>query len=179
MAERQEHAFEYESRIILENNIIKSEGYTDKWDAFENDIPVSVKNIKLNSGVDFGDFKRQTLLNQDFYLYVGFWQTDKTNIVKEYKILISFENWKKYFGDITIISDMIGEMKQISNDRSDDGKWKEFRKKWNLLYKKSNNNPVITLRFKRDHKKQKRIQCGISSSKFKKLIDENQIIWQR
>jgi hypothetical protein len=58
MAERQEHAFEYESRIILENNIIKSEGYTDKWDAFENDIPVSVKNIKLNSGVDFGDFKR-------------------------------------------------------------------------------------------------------------------------
>ena len=114
MAERQEHAFEYESRIILENNIIKSEGYTDKWDAFENDIPVSVKNIKLNSGVDFGDFKRQTLLNQDFYLYVGFWQTDKTNIVKEYKILVSFENWKKYFGDITIISDMIGEMKQIS-----------------------------------------------------------------
>ena len=47
MAERQEHAFEYESRIILENNIIKSPGYTDKWDAFENDIPVSVKNIKL------------------------------------------------------------------------------------------------------------------------------------
>ena len=75
-----------------ENNIIKSEGYTDKWDAFENDIPVSVKNIKLNSGVDFGDFKRQTLLSQDFYLYVGFWQTDKTNIVKEYKILVSFEN---------------------------------------------------------------------------------------
>jgi hypothetical protein len=179
MAERQEHAFEYESRIILENNIIKSEGYTDKWDAFENDIPVSVKNIKLNSGVDFGDFKRQTLLSQDFYLYVGFWQTDKTNIVKEYKILISFENWKKYFGDITIIQDMIGEMKQISNDRSDDGKWKEFRKKWNLLYKKFNSNPVITLRFKRDHKKQKRIQCGISSSNFKKLIDENQIIWQR
>ena len=70
-------------------------------------------------------------------------------------------------------------MKQISNDRSDDGKWKEFRKKWNLLYKKFNNNPVITLRFKRDHKKQKRIQCGISSSNFKKLIDENQIIWQR
>lgn len=179
MAERQGHAFEYESRIINENNIIKSEGYTDKWDAFEGDMPVSVKNIKLNSSVDFGDFRRQTLLNQDFYLYVGFWKGEKTNIVEEYKILVSYNNWKNYFGDTTIISDMLTEMKDISNDRSDDGKWKEFRKKWNSLYKQNNSNPIITLRFKRDHKKQKRIQCGISSTNFKKIIKENQVIWKR
>lgn len=179
MAERQEHAFEYESRIINENNIVKSEGYTDKWDAFEGDIPVSVKNIKLNSSVDFGDFKRQTLLNQDFYLYVGFWKGEKTNVVEEYKILVSYNNWKNYFGRTDIISDMLGEMKTISNDRSDDLKWKEFRKKWTLLYKSLRPTPVITLRFKRDHKKQKRIQCGISSLNFKKIIQENQIIWKK
>ncbi len=179
MAERQEHAFKYEKRIILENNITKSEGYTDKWDAYEEGKPVSVKNIKKNSSVDFGDFRRQTMLKEDFILYVGFWSTDKDNIVEEYKILIKYENWIKYFGDTSIVDDMMAEMKLISNDYLDDPKWKQFRKKWGDLYKKDNSNPMVALRFKRDHKKQKRIQCGISSKNFKKLLSENTVIYKR
>lgn len=179
MAERQEHAFEYERKIIKENNINKTGNYTDKWDAFEDNKPVSVKNIKKNSSVDFGDFRRQTLLKEDFFLYVGFWINEKNNVVEEYKILVKYENWSKYFGDTSIVKDMLEEMKTISNDYSDDSRWKDFRKKWNDLYKKENKNPMIGLRFKRDHKKQKRIQCGISSKNFKKLLSENTIIYRK
>lgn len=179
MAERHEHAFEYENKIILENGIVKTENYTDKWDAYENDKPVSVKNIKKNSSVDFGDFRRQTILKEDFFLYVGFWTGEKDNVVEEYKILVKYENWCKYFGDISITEGMLEEMKTISNSYSDDSKWKDFRKKWSDLYKKDNKNPMIALRFKRDHKKQKRIQCGISSKNFKKLLLENTVIYKR
>jgi len=64
-------------------------------------------------------------------------------------------------------------MSEISNDRSDDNKWKQFRLKWKEKYGDS----IISLRFKRDHKKQKRIQCGITKTNFLNVIlKENQIL---
>ena len=64
-------------------------------------------------------------------------------------------------------------MSTISNDHSDDKKWTEFRKRYTKLYGKS----VIALRFKRDHKSQKRIQCGISYTNFIKVVlKENTIL---
>ena len=45
-------------------------------------------------------------------------------------------------------------------------KWTDFRKKWTNIYGKS----IISLRFKRDHKKQKRIQCGISRNNFINIV---------
>jgi hypothetical protein len=76
-------------------------------------------------------------------------------------------------GDITIIQEMLDEMSTISNDKSDDSKWKQFRLKWKERY----GNSIISLRFKRDHKKQKRIQCGISRNNFLEVIlKENQLL---
>lgn len=179
MAERQAHAFDYEKRIIFDNNIIKNENYTGKWDATENGKPVSIKMAKKGSSVDFGDFRRQTLLTEDFLLYVGFWSGQKDNVIEEYKILVSVDNWKKYFGNVSILDNMLSEMKQISNDHSDDKKWTEFRKKYDKLYKINNNKPIIALRFKRDHKAQKRIQCGIANSNLKQILKENTIIYEK
>ncbi len=184
MAERQKHGFEYEQRVIAENNVItddknslvKEEGYTDKWDMYEsidsNKYPVSVKCIGFKSSIDFGDFRRQTNVNDDFILYVGFWKNKKDNIVEEYKVIISKENWQSYFGDKNIINEMLDEMKGISNDYSDDKKWKEFRNKYKQMYGSS----VISLRFKRDHKSQKRIQCGITKKNFLDIILKNNTI---
>jgi hypothetical protein len=93
MAERQKHGFEYEKLIINENNLTKECNYNSKWDTFEiyNDIktPVSIKCIGVNSSIDFGDFKRQVEVNENFILYVGFWKDLKNNIVEEYKVYIN------------------------------------------------------------------------------------------
>lgn len=169
MVERQEHGFLYEKEIIEKNNIIKDDNYTGKWDSYENGKPVSIKCIKQGSSIDFGDFKRQSEVDKYFILYVGFWYGNKNNIVESYKVLIKKENWVSYFGDVNIIQSMLTEMKEISNERSDDLKWKSYREKYGKLYGDS----IIALRFKRDHKKQKRIQCGITYTNFKNVVLKN------
>lgn len=156
MAERQEHGFIYQEKIINENNLIEDKNYTGKWDGFngEYNLPTSIKCISKKGSIDFGDFRRQTEVDTDFILYLGFWEGSKNNINEEYKVLIKKENWQRYFGNKEIINDMLNEMKDISNDKSDDPKWKIYREKYSDLY----GNSIISLRFKRDHKKQKRIQ---------------------
>ena len=59
--------------------------------------------------------------------------------------------------------EMKQELKKITNLRSDDNIWKLFIRKYRNSYPKTN---LIKLRFKRDHKKQKRIQCAISYNNF-------------
>lgn len=170
--ERQIHGFNYEQKIVNENNLVKTTNYTDKWDTFEGETPASIKCIGVKASIDFGDFKRQSNVDSDFILYVGFWSGKKDNIVEEYKVLISKEKWNSYFGDVTIISNMLSEMKSISNDKSDDGKWKLFREKYKALYGKS----IVSLRFKRDHKSQKRIQCGITKKNFLEVVLKDGVI---
>jgi hypothetical protein len=176
MAERQSHGFDYEQIKMTQNNLIKEDNYTSKWDSYElfegAKIPVSIKCIGANSSIDFGDLKRQTEVDQDFILYVGFWRGQKNNIVEEYKVLINKDIWNSYFGNKDIINEMLLEMKQISNDYSDDSKWRSFRRKYKELYGES----IISLRFKRDHKKQKRIQCGITKSNFLNIILRDNLV---
>ena len=62
---------------------------------------------------------------------------------------------------------MHNEMKSISNHKKDDLLWSEFIKKYKKLYPKDN---LIKLRFKRDHKTQKRIQCAINFKTFNTLF---------
>jgi len=178
MAERQKHGFNYQVSIIESESLMEDTNYTGKWDAYDpsTDKPTSIKCIGIKGSIDFGDFKRQSEVNNDFVLYIGFWKGSTSNIVEEYKVLISAEKWTSYFGDKTIVSSMLSEMKNISNDHCDDNKWRDFRHKWGQLYGDS----IISLRFKRDHKKQKRIQCGISRTNFiETVLKENTIIWQR
>jgi len=177
MAERQLHGFEYEKLIISKNNLITTNKYIDKWDAYEmyNGIlvPVSIKCIGHKSSIDFGDFKRQTEITEDFILYIGRWKSNKSLIIEEYKLFIRKDNWNRYFGDNSIIEDMLLEMKNISNNYTDDGKWLEYRNKYKFLYGES----IIALRFKRDHKKQKRIQCGINFRNFINVVmNDNKVI---
>ena len=180
MGERQKHGFDYEYSVMSRNNLIKEGHYTSKWDTYEmyNGVktPVSVKCIKNGSSIDFGDFKRQSEVNEDFILYVGFWSGKKDNIVEEYKLLINKDKWNNYFGDKSITKELLEELKEISNDYSDDGKWKVYRNKYKNLYGSS----IISLRFKRDHKTQKRIQCGITKKNFiDYILIDNKLLYQK
>ena len=62
-------------------------------------------------------------------------------------------------------------LKGITNDYSDDIKWKKqitlFKEEWQL---KTPN--FIRPRFKRDHKKQKRIQCAINNKDFHNYVKQ-------
>jgi len=162
--ERQGHGLKYEESVINRFNIRKANNYTDEWDGYLNEIPVSIKCIKNGTDVELSDFKRNALKDEDFYLIVGFWEGEKTNIVKEYILLINGKEWHELF-PAHFITDFEEMLKNITNDRSDDLKWKEMiteqRKRW-----KEETNNLVRPRFKRDHKRQKRIQCAINNKDF-------------
>lgn len=182
LMERQKHGFLYEQNKIREFDILKNGNYTDKWDGNIlniNDkmynLPISIKCIQKGGSVDFGDFFRQSDIDEDFILIIGFWEGKKDNIIEEYIIKINIDNWKSYFGNLSIKDNIKSDMNKISNDHKDDDNWKIFMDKYKKEYIINNN--IMSLRFKRDHKKQKRIQCGISYNRFiENVLTDNEIL---
>ena len=65
------------------------------------------------------------------------------------------------------VKEMIEELKYITNLREDDDRWKVYCKKYKDLWYQIPRD--CSIHFKRDHKKQKRIQCGINNYCFIKL----------
>ena len=53
----------------------------------------------------------------------------------------------------------------VSNNKEDDNKWKTLMNEGKQLWKNKTPN-LISPRFKRDHKNQKRIQCAITNKNF-------------
>ena len=163
-SERQGHGLKYENLVIQRYNINKDKNYTDEWDGLLGDTPVSIKCIKKGAEIDLASFKRNAMKTSDFYLIVGFWEDKKDNIVEEHVLLINGKEWHQLF-PLHFIDDFDEMLNNITNDRSDDAKWKkmisEQRKQWKL-----ETDNLIRPRFKRDHKTQKRIQCAISNQDF-------------
>jgi hypothetical protein len=188
MAERQAHGFIYEDKTI------ESYGYTDwktyikkypntdtdgiytsTWDAINESEegkyykgkPVQIKTIQKNGSVDLGDIFRNANKKEDFTLIVGFWEGSKTNIVEEYVIEVDYKKWNKEleWDKYEELRDWIKN--KVSNDYDYDDQWKEECK----YYKNDwGRNRLIQPRFKRDHKTQRRIQCGITYKKFIQYI---------
>lgn len=157
--ERQRHGFVYEKKKLDEFRMVKCKSYISEYDAIPNNICVQIKCIKYGCAIELGDYFRNKRKKQDFILMIGFWKGNKSNIVDEviyYVQYIEFVSNLSYDKDAQICA----EMSLITNLREDDKKWTEFRSKYTKDYKSKNNK--IDIRFKRDHKKQKRIQCAIS-----------------
>lgn len=164
MGERQKHGFTFEEMIIEKYGIEKSDNYTSKWDGYLNGIPVSIKCEKNKSSIEMADYFRNAQNTEDFYLIVGFWEGDNKSIVDTRILFVPSIEWQKLF--YRNIDDKLKQLlNEISNDHSDDEEWKrrrlELTKEW-----KENTSNLISLYFKRDHKKQKRIQCGITYKNF-------------
>lgn len=160
---RQMHGFRYESKIIQKYGLVKSKLYTSKYDAYTKDgTPVQIKCVKNRTSISFGDFQRNQNHSVPFILIIGFWQSSNCDIIKEHVLMIDRGIFLKelYF---LRTEEMLEEMKKISNNKKDDAIWKQFRQKWTSIYPRTN---LISLYFKRDHKIQTRIQCGISYKKF-------------
>ena len=179
---RQAHGFDFEHFIIDKFGLIKSKSYTSEYDAFEQvgdqEVPVSIKYIKEKGSIDLGDYFRNANKNCDFIMYVGFWKLEK-NIKKTtriYRFEIDHKKWVSMFQFESSL-EMKTELKYITNLRADDDRWSEYCNRYKKMW--NSRTRECQLRFKRDHKTQKRIQCGINQKEFFKMkINFNNILVQ-
>lgn len=157
--ERQAHGFKYEKKTLDKFGLTKCKNYISEYDALCGNICIQIKCIKYGCAVELGDYFRNKNKNKDFILIIGFWKGDKSNIVEEVIYVVQHEN---FVNNLVCKNDdqIKAEMKLITNLHADDKRWKEFRVKYTKEWKSYNN--CIDIRFKRDHKTQKRIQCAIS-----------------
>jgi len=162
--ERQQHGFSFEQEMIRKYGIIKSKEYTSKWDGKLNGFPVSIKIAKYGTDIEMADIFRQMEVEEDFYLIVGFWQDNKMNIVERYMLKINGKEYHSLF-NLDFKQRLQSLLCEITNSHEDDEKWRlqitQLRKDW-----KNGTPNLIRLRFKRDHKSQKRIQCAINNKDF-------------
>ena len=169
--ERQNHGFIFEDYIINKYNLIKEIKYTGTYDAYTKDgIPVQIKLEKYNSDIEMADIFRNSQVNSDFILIVGFWSENKNNIIEQRTVYFKKEDYLSFFNQ-ELLKEFESFLKGITNDYSDDIKWKKqitlFKEEWQL---KTPN--FIRPRFKRDHKKQKRIQCAINNKDFHNYVKQ-------
>jgi len=164
--ERQKHGFKFEDYAKTLFNIQPCpEGhYTYKWDGMLNGHPVSIKTEKINSDVEMASFTRNATNTDDFYLIVGFWSGEKDNIVAIETLFISGNEWHELF-DQNIVQECQDFLDSVTNDVSNDEKWKIGREALTAKWKEQTTN-LIRPRFKRDHKTQKRMQCAINNTDF-------------
>ena len=162
--ERQRHGFDFEQHIIDKYSLVKAADYTSTFDAYapQTHIPVSIKCIKDGAEICLGDFFRQQNIPPDFYLIVGFYSI---NGIQEYSLLIDGRKWKALLPSVEK-EEVKAFLDSVSNDYCDDTKWKEGLQHYKEVSKRS----IIKLRFKRDHKKQKRVQCAIRYKDFFNMI---------
>lgn len=168
--ERQKHGFLYEEEIINRYGMKKSTNYTSKWDAYINNLPVSIKTKKQGGSVELGDFFRQASVSETFLLCTGFWWGKKTSIVEEYFLLIDGNFWANQFNE-ELTESFKNIFEGITNSYDDDVKWKQRMREANEAWDKTGS--IIKMNFKRDHKKQKRVQCSIRREAFQNILIPN------
>lgn len=164
--ERQKHGFIYQDNFIVKHNLIKDENYTSKYDAYINDknkTPVKIKYIQSGCSIDMSDFFINSEEEKDFILVISFWESEKDNTIYEKSLYINIEKWKLLFSNFSYFQEMKDWIKnKVKNSYEYDSAWKSecnfYKKEWNKTERK------IALRFKRDHKTQRRIQCAINIS---------------
>ena len=162
--ERQVHGFNYEKEIAQQYGIILNDNYTSQWDGIYKNHPCSIKLEKRGSDIELADIFRNMNINENFYLFIGFWEGNTNNIVENYCLYIPVEIWKIMFNfDLQIEFKHL--LAHITNNIADDEKWKKEISQLRSIWRKTTPN-LIRPRFKRDHKKQKRIQCAINNKDF-------------
>lgn len=164
--ERQGHGFKFESIAKPKYGIqpCPKGHYTYKWDGELNGYPVSIKTEQYGTDVEMASFMRNASNTDSFYLIVGFWEGTKDNIVAIETLFIDGDEWHQLFNQ-EIVQECQNFLHEITNDYSDDDKWragcKELQARW-----ESETPNLVRPRFKRDHKDQKRMQCAINYSDF-------------
>lgn len=158
--ERQSHGFEFQEKMNERYNLLSDENYTGMWDSYKPDkTPCVIKLFKENSELPLSDIFNNVARDRDFYLIYGVWRGKKSNIVEEKEIFIDINKWKESFewGFYEELNHWIKNL--VSNSYSYDNTWKSEMKVWKERW---GVNKLVQPRFKRDHKKQRRIQSAVA-----------------
>lgn len=164
--ERQGHGFKFEklAKSMFDIQPCPKGHYTYKWDGVLNGYPVSIKTECNGTDVEMASFLRNATNTDSFYLIVGFWEGSKDNIVTIETLFVDGDEWHTLFSQ-EIVQDCQDFLREITNDYSDDDKWKVGCAALQSRWKQETPN-LVRPRFKRDHKNQKRMQCAINYSDF-------------
>lgn len=161
--ERQSHGFRYERAVLERYGLQKSKNYTSEYDNIDEIFPLQIKCIQYGCDIELGSYERNKNKNKDFYLLIGFWKDDKDNIIEEVVYRVDHKQWVnnlQYDKD----KQMFAEIDLITNLHDDDDRWDKFCCKHKTGWETFDNK--LGIRFKRDHKQQKRIQCAIPSRNY-------------
>lgn len=167
--ERQIHGFNFEKEII-EMWGMEETNYRDEWDAYYKGIPVSIKYRKLGNNVEMSSIFKNANKKENYLLIVGFWKYNKKRkkeLIETHYLYINKNFWNSNFKQETL-DKLKNVFKGISNDRCDDSKWRVRMSEYNKIW--DSDETIIKAHFKRDHKKQKRIQCSIKIKYFYEIL---------
>ena len=162
-SERQGHGFKYEDEFIKRYNLYHFKNYTSQFDAY-CELPIQIKYMFQGNEICLSDYERNATISKNFILHIAFYKEKNTlPNIEEYTLYINHKIYNNLF-KLTNINEIKEEFKLISNNKVDDNKFKLFRNK----YKKFDD--IIQVRFKRDHKNQKRIQAAIPYIKLNDFV---------
>jgi hypothetical protein len=175
---RQEHGFVFQSAAANLMGLYVPQGYTHKWDAYDNNPEssptspcYSFKNVSYSNNIELGSLKRQASLDTDFYLCVALWRENKLNIERIYFMHVKAAYWQSLWpDDVTPFLEQ-SVFHNISNSRADDANWSQRRSELSSAWEKAlPPGSPIKWHAKRDHGSQRRIQCSIGKEGFEQFF---------
>ena len=171
MTARQNHGFVNEARIKSKYNLLpySDESYTAKYDALSSTgIPISIKVAKLGKEICLGDYRRNSENKEGFYLILSIWEGRKDNIVRESCLYFPGITWNSFFDKNVAI-----KARELIGNASNASEYNPIWKAGIEELKSLNASKYIRLRPKRDSKRQRRMQCAISS----RYLDFRKPLW--
>lgn len=167
---RQRHGFTFEAGLTRLLNYSPADSYTapvDAWETVGANYPVSFKNIKDRAAIELGSASRNAAVERDFLFYVGFWSGLQRATTRIHVMVCDSAMWRSWFPDDMDPFSAEAVFDGITNAYADDAAWKVRCRQLRALWKQQVPDSPIQVRFKRDHKSQKRVQCAIPFRSFK------------
>lgn len=168
MAERQRHGFNFEDAV---KPILGEAGnhYTAEWDVGTN---TSIKFIGSGT-IDMGSIVRifSHLQNPGWYMILG--RHNKKVCSAVYELTFTEEICKALMGGLTLadVTEFDTTIKSFGLGRHEEAR--AYAKEWKNANK--TRTGLLTIQPKIDSKTQRRVQCGINNTNFKKLFPSVQL----
>lgn len=165
--ERQSNGLKVENHAVNTYYHGERTGYIDPFDSFGKEkIPIQIKTKKIDkisqrTKIELGSFMRLPK-TKDFILDIFFYNSSNTIYCRKI-FKINAQKWNSNISEEMLqLLDYHHVFHSISNRHEDDSKWTDRRKFIKEQYKALGS--IFTPLFKRDHKRQKRIQASIALS---------------
>lgn len=166
---RQDHGFDFEDIIIERYGYKKSDSYTGSFDAYNGNVPISIKTTQKGGEICMGDMFRQASIKHNYFvMFVGFWEGNKNNVTEVYGVRINTKHWLSMFNQddvdyFRIVIEKAGKG-HYGNDE-DKAYWDKMtdvgKKSWS-----SKTDNVISPRFRWSKDNKHRIQCSVRYNNF-------------